>query len=132
MIRNKWKVCRAIIKSLQAGSSYHAACKAANLSWTAFYGWRTSLKTKNGKTFGDIVQQIWDSRVEHVEDAHFALAMKGNWQAQQFFLTNRKGVRWRKEPEAQFTNIFNGIKTGTADLPPMQRVYVASPNEVKE
>lgn len=122
---------RAIVKSLEGGASYFAACKAANLGWATFYNWRSGVKDKRGNTFGDLVQRIWDSRVEMVEDEHFKLAMRGNYQAQQFFLTNRKPTRWRKEPDAQFVNnVFNGIKTPSSGLPPMQRVYVGNPDDV--
>jgi hypothetical protein len=131
MLRPKWKQARAIIKSLQAGSSYFAAAKAANISWCTFYAWKKSIKGKLGKTFGELTQQIWDSRVENVEDAHYALAMRGNYQAQQFFLTNRASLRYRKDPEAQFiNNVYNGIKVPSKELPPMQRVYVGKPDEI--
>lgn len=130
-MRKKWKIIRAILKSLKAGSSYFAACKAASISWMTFYRWKKSVKGKMGRTFGDLAQEAWDSRIENVEDAHYALAMRGNYQAQQFFLTNRQSLRYRKDPEAQFiNNVYNGIKVPSKELPPMQRVYVGRPDEI--
>lgn len=99
VIKKRWRIIKAICRSVGKGSSYFASCEAAGISQMTLWRWRAEMKNKRGITLGEILQKIWDSRVGMVEDAHFALAMRGNVQAQQNILFNRARQRWQKEPD---------------------------------
>ena len=84
------KRLKKIFKSLKAGNSISAACKAADVDVSTLWGWRKDNPTLDAKIF-----KVIDGRVQMVEDALFKTAIEGNVTAQLAFLFNRADDRWR-------------------------------------
>lgn len=122
VIKKRWRIMKAICRSVGGGSSYFAACKAAGIAQMTLWSWKKTMKNKKGETFGEVLQRIWDSRVEMIEDAHFALAMRGNVQAQQNILYNRAYKRWKKEPDI--------IVQQNNDNRTLTQVFKAAPQQI--
>lgn len=81
---------KAIIQSLQDGSTVVSACQAAGLGRSAFYDWY-----KTDVAFKDQVDKAQKSRIHHVEDSLYKKAIEGNMTAIIFFLCNRSPEDWK-------------------------------------
>lgn len=86
----KRRKIRAIMQSLKEGSPMYSACKGAHVGLTTFWRWR-----KADPRLDMIIEAALESQVTVVEDALYKSALSGNTVAQIFFLTNRKGEKWR-------------------------------------
>lgn len=88
----KRKKVNAVLKSLQNGSTYEDACKAADVGVMTFWRWRRA-----NKRLAQLCLQVTESRVTIVEDALFKAAtdpVTPSVTAQMFFLTRRAAERW--------------------------------------
>ncbi len=90
----KKKRIESILESLEKGTSFLKACKAADINQATFWRWR-----KQDKKLDKVVMQVLESRTQTVEDALYAGATKGNVIAQIFWLKNRASIRWRDRQE---------------------------------
>ena len=86
----------AILASLEVGTSFIKACKAADVNQATFWKWR-----QKSKPLDERVLEILNSRTQTVEDALFSNAVKGNVTAQIFWLKNRAPDRWKDRYEQQ-------------------------------
>lgn len=98
-MENHWKEKRrksihAVLASLKRGGSLYEACRAASIDPASFWGWR-----KKYPRLDRLVEHIYDSRVQIVEDALFKNCAQGNFAAQAYFLNNRHKLKW-KNPDA--------------------------------
>jgi hypothetical protein len=80
----------ALIKNLEAGNTVTKACNNVKVSRDTYYRWK-----HEDEAFAKAVIIAKESRIEIVEDANFASAVKGNVTAQIFFLCNRDPNRWK-------------------------------------
>ena len=84
-----FKQIRTILKSLKNGVSITQACKAANIDPATLYVWR-----RRTTHLDDLMNDIIDSRIQIMEDAHYKKGIEGSVVAQIFFLCNRAPQRW--------------------------------------
>jgi len=98
----KKKIIESVLASLENGVSFVKACKAANVNQATFWKWRQA-----DKKLDERVLEILNSRVQTVEDALFANAIKGNTTAQIFWLKNRAPDRWKDRTEGSLTGNLN-------------------------
>ena len=92
----KKKKIESVLASLETGTSFIKACKAAEVNQATFWKWRQKSKRLDNK-----VLEILNSRTQTVEDALFSNAVKGNVTAQIFWLKNRACDRWKDRYEQQ-------------------------------
>ena len=112
------QVRNILLKSLRGGSNITAACQAAEISRTTFYGWRIA-----NKEFDASVEKAKLSRVQIVEDALYKNALEGSTHAQVFYLKNRgnwadKDKEINIESHYHFTTVveeLHATATGTND-----------------
>jgi hypothetical protein len=102
---------KAILKSLEKGSSIRKSCEAAGVSTVAFWKWR-----RDNKDLEEKVKEIQEANIMEVEDAVFISARDGDSRAQEFYLTNRAPDRWKKRLYNQLANpddtaLLSGLKT---------------------
>jgi hypothetical protein len=103
--KQSWKIMKAVLKSLKAGSSINAACQAAKITTPTLWEWR-----KRQPRLDMLVKCIYESRVQIVEDALYKGALDGNVTSQIFFLKNRQPNRWRDAHDIKGEG-FNGNNT---------------------
>ena len=86
------KFMHAVLRSLKDGAAMHTACEQASINIVTFWKWR-----KKKKRLAEIVEAIYESRIQNVEDALYRNALTGNVTAQIFFLKNRSD-KWQDTP----------------------------------
>ena len=79
----------AVLENLRQGVTIDMACKSAGIARDTYYKWR-----QKSKEFKRAIKEAKNSRIEKVEDALLANAVKGNITAQIFFLCNRAKQDW--------------------------------------
>ena len=95
---NKPQVIKAIIHSLEHGSSMGKACESAGITRETLWAWRKKSDSLNEK-----ILQTLEYRIETVEDALFSNATSGNITAQIFWLCNRARDRWQNVNKVEHT-----------------------------
>jgi hypothetical protein len=107
--RMKTKIAAAL-ENIKNGMPIYKACAAANVSNGYFYKWM-NLAPENKQA----VYAILDERVFTVEDALYNSALKGEFKAQVFFLTNRAPERW-KHTSGIIANLYNNTQNNTVNI----------------
>ena len=118
LIRNKWKVIRAILKSLAGGSTQFVACKAAGINDGTLWRWRVA-----DARLDRLIDKVLDVRVKFVEDALYQTALKGSVQAQQYFLNNRARNKWQQAPDVV-------INTGDDNSKHITQIFQTAPTRI--
>ena len=106
----KKKRIESVLESLEKGTSFLKACKAADINQATFWRWR-----KQDKKLDKIVIQVLESRTQTVEDALYTGATKGNVVAQIFWLKNRAKDRWKDKQEYEHSGVI-GYKLLNVDI----------------
>ena len=99
------KVRHAILQSLKKGSSIWDSCKSANIDPSTFWLWR-----KNNPRLDRLVEVVYESRIQIVEDALFKNCLSGNFPAQAYFLNNRTG-KWKSNELIKVTQQTNVVQS---------------------
>lgn len=97
--KKKWKIIRAVLRSIKAGTSFFVACKAAGINDGTWWNWR-----KKDPRLERLTERLLMVRVQYVEDAVFKSALSGSVQAQKYFLNNRHAGRWQEQPDIIINN----------------------------
>jgi len=92
----KRKKIRTALSNLKHGCSIQSSCDAAGITPVSFWRWR-----QNSNKLESIVNAIMDSRTQIVEDALYNNAIKGNTNAQIFWLTNKNKIKWLQKPSTE-------------------------------
>src|ERR1019366_1122306 len=92
--KKRWRNIRAVLKSLQNGSTHLVACKAGNISDGTWWAW----KQKDPK-LQSISDKILSTRSQYVVDALYKSALQGSVLAQKFYLNNRARKDWQEVPD---------------------------------
>ena len=100
MYKRNFTRVKAVLKSLQKGSSINEACRGAGIDVVSLWRWR-----KKDKRLDELIKTTYDSRIQIVEDALYKSALEGNTAAQIFFLKNRDINRWRDKQEISHEGI---------------------------
>ena len=99
----KARILKNIREAVAQGSGVYKACGVAGISPVTLWLWR-----KKDRRVEMYVQSLMEHRVQLVEDALYANAIKGNTTAQIFFLKNR-GKGWSDGPlvdQRKYVQIF--------------------------
>ena len=91
---------KVVMQSLKKGNTLYNACEAAGISTFILWFW-----SKKYPRLRMILDAVRDTRVQLVEDAQYQTALKGNPQAQMFFLCNRAPDKWKRDAAIQATFI---------------------------
>lgn len=106
----KKKCIESVLISLEKGTSFLKACKAADINQATFWRWR-----QKDKKLDQQVLQVLESRTQTVEDALYMGATKGNVVAQIFWLKNRAKDRWKDKQEYEHSGVM-GYKLINCDM----------------
>jgi len=88
--KEREKIRRIIVESLENGATKTRACAGADIGRATFYRWK-----KSSKHFKRAVDEAEESQIGRVEDAVYKLAAEGDLAAGKFFLCNRAPDRWK-------------------------------------
>jgi len=104
----KQKKIQAIIENLKKGHTMENACKLAGVDYVTFWRWR-----KKSPQLARKIEEVYESRIQIVEDVLWKKAMRGNITAIIFLLTNRAPDRWRDRRAVVNNQIINRVNAGS-------------------
>ena len=116
--KKKWRVIRAILKSLSNGSTRFVACQAAGINDGTLWRWE-----RKDERLVVLIDNVMESRIKFVEDAVFKSALKGSVSAQQYFLNNRARKKWQQAPDIV-------INTGDDNSKHLTQVFQTAPARI--